>query len=156
MTRGLRAAAVAAAAATVTLASLGRTSPVRAGAVPPAPDYGRDVAPILREHCVACHGPQEQESDLRLDSRAEVLKGGMSGYVVVAGKSRESLLVRHVTGAATPRMPQKKPPLPPAQIAVLAAWVDAGLPGADDAPPAGASSRPAVHWAYVKPSRPAV
>ena len=92
-------------------------------------DYERDVAPILRGHCVSCHGPKEQESDLRLDSRAAVLAGGMSGPVLVAGRSAESLLVQHLDGRASPRMPQKKPPLPADQIALLAAWIDAGAPG---------------------------
>jgi len=156
MRRGARAALVAAAVAIVGLASLGAGT--RAG-VPAAapPDYERDVAPILREHCVSCHGPKEQESDLRLDSRAAVLAGGMSGPVLVAGRSAESLLVQHLDGRASPRMPNRKPPLPAEQIARLAAWIDAGVPGSDDtaASSAGASN-PAVHWAYVKPVRPAV
>jgi hypothetical protein len=50
--RGVRAALVAAAVAIVAFALLG--SGARAG-VPagPAPDYERDVAPILREQCVS-------------------------------------------------------------------------------------------------------
>ena len=156
MRRGVRAALAAAATAMVVLASLGAGA--RAG-VPAAapPDYERDVAPILREHCVSCHGPKEPESDLRLDSRAALLAGGMSGPVLVAGRSAESLLVQHLDGRASPRMPHRKPPLPADQIALLAAWIDAGAPGRDEAPPAAAAARePGLHWAYVKPSRAAV
>ncbi|MBY0528350.1 MAG: DUF1592 domain-containing protein [Gemmataceae bacterium] len=29
--------------------------------------FGKSVAPFLKEHCVGCHGPQKQESQLRLD-----------------------------------------------------------------------------------------
>jgi len=157
MNRGVR-AALAAATAFVALASSGRALPVRAGgAGPVAPDYARDVAPILREHCVSCHGPKEPESDLRLDSRAAVLAGGMSGPVLLAGRSAESLLVRHLDGRASPRMPHKKPPLPPTDIARIAAWIDAGVPGGDERPaPAGAGAMAGVHWAYVKPVRPPV
>jgi len=150
--------AILAAAATAIVALLSLGAGARAG-VPaaPLPDYERDVAPIFREHCVSCHGPKEQESDLRLDSRAAVLAGGMSGPVVVPARSRESLLIRHLDGRASPRMPQKKPALPPDQIALLAAWIDAGTPGRDDVSLSSAGApRPAVHWAYVKPERPAV
>lgn len=156
MRRGVRAALVAAAMAVVVLVSLGAGA---RAAVPAAPriDYERDVAPILREHCVSCHGPKDQESDLRLDSRAAVLAGGMSGPVLVAGRSAESLLVQHLDGRAMPRMPHRKAPLPAEQIARLAAWIDAGVPGEDHpADPSSGAANPAVHWAYVKPMRPAV
>jgi cytochrome c553 len=156
MIRVVRAAAAAAAAASLALAFPGRPLPACAATAPKTPDYARDVAPLLRERCVACHGPDEQESYLRLDSRAEILKGGMTGPVVVPGRSADSLLVRHLTGAASPRMPHKKAPLPEEQIARLAAWIDAGLPGSDATPAVGEQTPVAAHWAYVKPVRPAV
>jgi mono/diheme cytochrome c family protein len=31
------------------------------------PQFERDVLPILRAHCVRCHGPEKQESQVRLD-----------------------------------------------------------------------------------------
>ena len=80
-------------------AVLGLQQPAR------AQDFETDVRPILERHCVDCHGPKKQESMLRLDGRGRVLAGGMSGDIVVPGKSGESLLVQHLTGAARPRMP---------------------------------------------------
>jgi hypothetical protein len=157
MNRVVRAAAATAAAVIVAHSFPGRPASARAATPPARPDYERDVAPILRAHCVPCHGPAEQESFLRLDSRAEILKGGMSGPIVVPGRSADSLLLRHLTGAASPRMPHKKPPLPAEQVARLAAWIDAGAPGSSgaEAAPDGAS-KPALHWAYVKPERPSL
>jgi cytochrome c553 len=155
MGRGVRAALVAAAMVVVVLASLGAGARAGVRAAPP-PDYERDVAPILREHCVSCHGPKEQESDLRLDSRAALLEGGMSGPVLVAGRSSDSLLVQHLDGRASPRMPHKKPPLSADQIARLAAWIDAGMPGADATPASAEAKPPGAHWAYAKPERPAL
>jgi hypothetical protein len=153
MREGVRTPLLAVATAVIVLASIGSGAGVGA----PPPDFERDVAPLLREHCVSCHGPKEQESDLRLDSREELLRGGMSGPVVVPGRSRESLLVRHLEGRASPRMPHRKPPLPAAQVALLAAWIDAGMPGNGEAPLASAgAAKPAVHWAYAKPARPTV
>ena len=125
-----------------------------AGEAPPPPDFERDVAPILQEHCASCHGADKQENLLRLDSRSEAMKGGMSGPVIVQGRSGESLLVQHLTGQAKPRMPHEKPPLPPELIATLAAWIDAGAAGADAA--AATQSKAAGHWGFVAPVRPAV
>src|SRR5436189_69231 len=67
-----------------------------AGAEPPAVDFARDVWPVLRRSCVDCHGPDKQKGELRLDSRAAVLKGGESGPAVVPGKPDESDLIRRV------------------------------------------------------------
>ena len=119
----------------------------------PAPDFERDIRPILEANCVSCHGPKQQESLLRLDTRGQALKGGMSGAVIVPGKSRESPLVQHLRGELTPRMPNEKPPLAGAEIARIAAWIDAGAVGPDDAPGGPA---PAKHWAYQRPQRPAL
>jgi len=118
-----------------------------------AQEYERDVVPILRARCVSCHGPEKQESYLRLDTHAELLKGGMSGAAIVPGQGASSLLVQHITGEVTPRMPHEKPPLPSGEIARIVAWIDAGAPG-----PATAerSADAPVHWAYVPPRRPPV
>ena len=38
----------------------------------PAPrpmEFERDIEPILKEHCFACHGPQKQKNGFRLDQR---------------------------------------------------------------------------------------
>ena len=44
-----------------------------------APDFNKDVRPILARHCLGCHGPEKQESGLRLDRRQSLLVGGDSG-----------------------------------------------------------------------------
>ena len=33
-----------------------------------SPDFKRDVLPLLKSHCVRCHGPKKQESRIRLDT----------------------------------------------------------------------------------------
>ena len=38
-------------------------------------DYASDVAPIFEKHCVDCHGVDVQESNLRVDVKASLLRG---------------------------------------------------------------------------------
>ena len=48
-------------------------------------DYLKQIRPILRERCIACHGSLKQEGGLRLDTAALAIKGGDSGPVIVPG-----------------------------------------------------------------------
>ena len=52
----------------------------RPGQAVPAPaiDFTRDVLPIFQASCIECHGPDLDESRLRLDSLEAVWQGGMS------------------------------------------------------------------------------
>ena len=60
--------------------------------------YQKDVAPILANHCVKCHGEEKQKSGLRLDQRPLMLKGGDSGLpAVVPGKPERSFLLEVVS-----------------------------------------------------------
>lgn len=42
-------------------------------------DYDDDIAPILEQYCVKCHGPEKQKSKFRLDSYERLMRGGSSG-----------------------------------------------------------------------------
>src|SRR5882724_2386902 len=33
----------------------------------PAPDFAREVRPLLEQHCFKCHGPEKQKGGLRFD-----------------------------------------------------------------------------------------
>lgn len=106
-------------------------------AADPAPrvDFRRDVQPILKAHCHACHGETMQESELRLDDKTAALAGGVSGPVIVAGKPDESLLIELVSGDDPDRlMPPKDDPLTAEQIETLKRWIKAGAewPEGDD------------------------
>ncbi len=100
-------------------------SPIRAA---DPVDFTRDVRPILAAHCFECHAAAKQESGLRLDSGATILNGGNSGPAIVAGKASESLLVRAVRGGSDEisKMPPEGKPLEPAEIELLARWIDQG------------------------------
>jgi mono/diheme cytochrome c family protein len=87
------------------------------------------VRPVLVEHCQSCHGPEKQKADLRLDSRAFVLKGGESGPAIVPGNPEASLLLKAVSHADPDlAMPPKKPRLPDSVIQDLTTWIRDGAP----------------------------
>ena len=44
-------------------------------AIAAAPDYSRDILPILEARCLSCHGPKLQMHGFRLDRKADALKG---------------------------------------------------------------------------------
>ena len=83
------------------------------------------VRPVLAANCYSCHG-EARMGGLRLDSRAELMKGGASGPAIVAGKSEQSLLMRAVRRTHERfKMPPQQA-LKPEEIAGLAAWIDGG------------------------------
>src|SRR5205809_6365091 len=119
-------------------------------------DYLRDVKPVFASNCYGCHGAKVQMAGLRLDTGAAILKGSMSGPVVVPGSSAESKLIRAVTGAeGAVRMPFKKPPLKEEEIARIKAWVDQGAK-VSEAELAEDGRGAQTHWAFLPPVRPAL
>src|SRR5882762_4659417 len=112
-------------------------------------DFNRDIRPILSENCYKYHGPDDgaRKAKLRFDIRAEALKPAKSGEVpIVPGSPEKSQLVARITASdADDRMPPIKSgkTLSPTQIDLLKRWVAEGAPYA-------------THWAYVRPTRPAL
>jgi mono/diheme cytochrome c family protein len=97
---------------------------------PPAADsaafFTSRVAPLLTGHCVSCHGPEQQEGGLRLDSLAGLSAGGASGPVIVPGSSAESVLMGAVGYAdeALAMPPDGK--LPDEALQAIRSWIDGG------------------------------
>jgi hypothetical protein len=56
--------------------------------------FREEIEPVLQDSCHRCHGEKKQESNLRLDSREALLKGGKNGPTIVPGKPDESLLLK--------------------------------------------------------------
>src|SRR5271163_3927886 len=59
-------------------------------------DFEKQVQPLLAQRCYGCHGPDVQQSGLRLDKRQNAMRGGDYGPVIIPGKSAESKLIRRV------------------------------------------------------------
>ncbi|MDQ6698897.1 MAG: PSD1 and planctomycete cytochrome C domain-containing protein [Acidobacteriota bacterium] len=87
--------------------------------------FGADIAPILAEKCIQCHGQDSTMGNLDLRTRAGMLKGGKHGPAIVAGKGMASGLYGHLTGTVQPQMPLGGR-LSAEQIALLKQWIDGG------------------------------
>lgn len=84
------------------------------------------VRPLLAQRCWECHGEEVQESDLRLDSHADLLSGGSSGQaLVVAGRPEESYLLEVVQHTGDVQMPPDEK-LPDEDIEAVRQWIAAG------------------------------
>ncbi len=82
---------------------------------------------VLRANCVSCHSAALKMSNLQLDSRDGLMKGGSKGPSIVSGDAAKSRLMQMVTHAAQPAMPPGKK-LSDADIEALRTWIDAGAP----------------------------
>ena len=63
-------------------------------------DYAREVKPLLKQRCYACHGALKQQAGLRLDTGAGIRLGGGSGAAVNPADAGQSLLLKVVSGEA--------------------------------------------------------
>ena len=97
-------------------------------------DFAKEVLPILRRNCLACHNATDAESDLVLESPETILRGGAEGPAVVAGKSAESLLLGLAAHQKDPVMPPednevKAKNLTPEELGLIRLWIDEGAKG---------------------------
>ena len=106
-----------------------------------APQYNRDVRPILAENCFRCHGPDSaaRKADLRLDVREVAIQVG----AFEPGKADSSELVRRIFSSDTDEVmppPAAHKQLTAAQKETLKRWIAAG-----------AEYQP--HWSLIPPRR---
>jgi Protein of unknown function (DUF1553)/Protein of unknown function (DUF1549)/Planctomycete cytochrome C len=105
-----------------------------------APDFNREVRPILANRCFKCHGPATQKAGLRLDALSHAKKQD----AVVPGKPEASGIIERVkSDDADLRMPppEEGDKLTAKEADILSRWIGHG-----------AAYDP--HWAFVsgKPS----
>lgn len=101
-------------------------------------DFATEIQPILRQHCIDCHGPKEQKNGLRLDRRKDAMRGGTIA-VIGPGNAEGSRLYHRLIGD---KFGIQMPPtgaLPADKVARIKAWIDQGAEWPDafagDAPP---------------------
>ena len=93
--------------------------------------FQKEIASLMKEHCVKCHGGEKTKADLDLVTREGLLKGGADGLAVVPFSAAESKVMKMLRHEEEPHMPEKKPRLPDAAIAKFGEWIDLGAPYAE-------------------------
>ncbi len=90
--------------------------------------FRNQVASILLENCVACHGPKKAEGGYRIDTFDELLKPGDTGEIpLVVAASASGELIRRITASdKSERMPADAEALTKVQIDLLSRWLVEG------------------------------
>lgn len=119
--------------------------------------FEREVRPVLMVSCIDCHGPDLQESDVRIDSREHLLQetASGSGPAILPGNPDESPLVRAIRYDGDTQMPPDAK-LPQKSIDALTRWVAMGAPWPADSAPISRDALAESHWSYQPIQDPAV
>lgn len=110
-------------------------APPTSPAPPPAgaPDFARDVLPIIENNCLRCHSAAVQKGGLVMDTHEDLMEGGENGAVLTPGDAAGSRLVKMIQADIDPKMPPKST-LRPDEIATLKAWIAAGAKDSAESP----------------------
>jgi len=91
---------------------------------PPDISFDREIRPILKSRCFACHSDIQRKAELDLSTPAGIRKGGETGPVLVPGKPEESPLYERVHEGSMP--PQEKNRLTANEIRLIHDWISGG------------------------------
>ena len=94
-------------------------------------NFQRDIAPIFRQHCLECHGPDDAKNDFRVDDPELMLD-----YVEAEDAESSSLFTDYLTTDDDDMlMPPRSHggPLGPAELALVRLWINEGADWPDDA-----------------------
>jgi len=128
----------------------------------PSPSFERDIRPILRAHCLDCHGGGDTfEGSLDLRQVRSMERGGDSGPALVPGDAGASLVLARIRSG---EMPPSTVKVKPEELAILERWVADGAPTARPEPesiPPGLGITPEERewWSFrplVRPPLPTV
>lgn len=98
----------------------------------PSVTFWSDVYPIFEKSCLKCHGPQRQFNDFRVDRRSDYF-GDVRTALVLPGNSQESPLIFILSGKRKRMAQANVHRLAENDLAVVAAWIDAGAKWTDRA-----------------------
>ena len=133
-------------------------SAISAPAVDHADFFEKRIRPVLVERCYKCHSAKAEKikGGLRLDSRADLIKGGENGPVVAEGHAESSPLIEALRykNPDLQMPPPKEGKLSDEQITDFVQWINIGLPY-----PSTINSQPSAskkHWAFQPVTKPAL
>lgn len=90
--------------------------------------WSGDVKPLLERRCTSCHSGWFPSAGLDLSELDDVLEGGRSGPLVVAGQPDKGWLMQVVNrSSGRLRMPPSGPRLSEDDKMLLQRWIEQGL-----------------------------
>ena len=97
-------------------------------------DFQKEVLPILRKNCLACHNSTDAEGDLILETPEAMLTGGAEGPAIVKGNGAESYMLQLAAHQVEPVMPPEDNGveagnLTSEELGILKLWIDQGAEG---------------------------
>ncbi len=129
--------------------------------------YREKVHPILKAHCIKCHGGGKIKGGLVITSREDLIKGGESGAAFNPGAPSQSLLVAMMSYKDDSHQMPPAGKRPKAELEIIERWLAMGAPfdpQLEVAPAAIAKEKPASDsgskarddwWAYRPVTPPA-
>jgi hypothetical protein len=110
-------------------------------------DFSHQIVPILRQHCVECHGGTQAKGGFSINTRRSFLDDELA----VPGNAAESYFLDLVTSddADSQMPPKEKPRVPEKHLTLLRDWVNAGMPWQE-----GFTFAPQTYEPPLKPRRP--
>jgi len=85
-----------------------------------APDFEKEVAPILEAKCLFCHDATAKKGKFDLSTRDSAFSHASVGDLIA------------LISGPDPEMPKKETPLTAAQVQILTDWIAAGAPWPED------------------------
>lgn len=88
----------------------------------------KDIAPILKENCYACHDATKKKGKLDMTTWKTFRTGGRNDDPIISGNPKASYIIYVLTAKDAARMPPKEVggPLPKEKIDLIAAWIKQG------------------------------
>ena len=92
--------------------------------------YKKDVFPIIKMNCLPCHTEdQMNQSELYMETYADLIHGGKHGPPIVTGKADSSLMIKKLVPPppfGDPMPMRRKTPLSADTIDIIKNWINQG------------------------------
>lgn len=131
---------------------LGGSSP--AAAAEPPVSFIKDVAPVLKDYCFACHDARKKSGKYDMTTFERLTAGGPNGEPITAGKPDESDFHALIVSTDDRRMPprDKGDAVPAPKAALIARWIKEGAKlDAGVAPTADLGKELRARWTPPRP-----
>lgn len=97
-------------------------------------DFEKEILPVLRRNCLACHSSAKKESNLILETPPAIVKGGDEGAAVVPGKPQESTMLLMASRQRESFMPPDDnnvgaKRLTSEELGLMQLWIEQGAKG---------------------------